>query len=116
MNKLKSKQIMEGIGQDPRIGLHYNNPSFGYGGYCLPKDTKQLSANFKDIPTELIHAIIDSNDTRKKHITNMILREDPKVVGIYRLTMKNESDNFRQSTIQDVIPHLQKTNIHEVHK
>jgi|SRR5690625_2600904 len=111
MNQLNSKQIIEGVGLDPRIGLHYNNPSFGYGGYCLPKDTKQLSANFKDIPTELIHAIIDSNDTRKKHITSMILKSDPKVVGIYRLTMKADSDNFRQSAIQDVIQHLQKKNI-----
>lgn len=105
-NHLNTRQIIEGIGQDPRIGLHYNNPSFGYGGYCLPKDTKQLAANFKDIPNELIQAIIDSNDTRKKHIAEMILKRDPEVVGVYRLTMKADSDNFRQSAIQDVIHNI----------
>jgi len=111
LNGLDTKQIIEGIGHDPRIGSHYNNPSFGYGGYCLPKDTKQLAANFKDIPNELINAIVDSNATRKKHIAKMILKYEPKVVGIYRLTMKAGSDNFRQSAIQDVINILIKENI-----
>lgn len=111
LNGLDTKQIIEGMGHDPRIGSHYNNPSFGYGGYCLPKDTKQLAANFKDIPNELINAIVDSNTTRKKHIAKRILNYEPKVVGIYRLTMKTGSDNFRQSAIQDVINHLLEENI-----
>src|SRR5699024_4496087 len=111
LNGLDTKQIIEGIGHDPRIGSHYNNPSAGYGGYCLPKDTKQLAANCKDIPNELINAIVDSNATRKKHIAKMILKYEPKVVGIYRLTMKAGSDNFRQSAIQDVINILIKENI-----
>ena len=100
---LDSKQIIEGIGLDPRIGAHYNNPSFGYGGYCLPKDTKQLLANFEDVPNEIIRAIVNSNDTRKHHIADMITKRNPKVVGVYRLTMKTGSDNFRQSAIQDII-------------
>ncbi|MBN6205750.1 nucleotide sugar dehydrogenase, partial [Ralstonia pickettii] len=100
---LDSKQIIEGIGLDPRIGGHYNNPSFGYGGYCLPKDTKQLLVNFEGVPNEIIRAIVDSNDTRKSHIADMIAKRNPKVVGVYRLTMKAGSDNFRQSAIQDVI-------------
>lgn len=111
MNGLDTKQIITGIGHDPRIGSHYNNPSFGYGGYCLPKDTKQLAANFKDIPNELINAIVDSNDTRKRHVADMILKRNPKTVGIYRLTMKTGSDNFRQSSIQDVIIHLQASGV-----
>src|SRR5699024_3150104 len=100
---LNTQQIVEGIGHDPRIGSHYNNPSFGYGGYCLPKDTKQLLANFKDVPNNIVQAIVDSNDTRKQHIADQIITRKPKTVGIYRLTMKTGSDNFRQSAIQDVI-------------
>lgn len=100
---LDTKTLIEGIGLDPRIGLHYNNPSFGYGGYCLPKDTKQLLANFSDIPSKLIKAIVDSNSVRKDHIADTILANNPKVVGIYRLVMKSVSDNFRSSSIQGVI-------------
>jgi len=111
MNGLDTKQIIEGVGFDPRIGSDYNNPSFGYGGYCLPKDTKQLRANFRDIPNNLINAIVDSNDTRKKHVADMILKQKPKVVGIYRLTMKSGSDNFRQSAIQDIIDHMYKAGV-----
>jgi len=111
MNGLDTKQIIEGVGHDPRIGSHYNNPSFGYGGYCLPKDTKQLKANFKDIPNNLINAIVDSNDTRKEHVADMILKRNPEVVGIYRLTMKTGSDNFRQSAIQDVIDHMYEAGV-----
>lgn len=103
---LNTQQIVEGMGHDPRIGDHYNNPSFGYGGYCLPKDTKQLAANFKGIPNNMIDAIVDANVTRKQHIANQILASKPNVVGIYRLTMKTGSDNFRQSAIQDVIHHI----------
>lgn len=114
LNGLDTKQIIEGVGHDPRIGPHYNNPSFGYGGYCLPKDTKQLKANFKDIPNELINAIVDSNDTRKKHVSDMILKHDPKKVGIYRLTMKTGSDNFRQSAIQDVINQMYEAGVEVV--
>ena len=103
---LNAKQIIEGVGLDPRIGGHYNNPSFGYGGYCLPKDTKQLLANFEGIPNNIVGAIVDSNETRKDHIAQMILERNPKTVGIYRLTMKTGSDNFRQSAIQGVIERL----------
>lgn len=108
---LNAQHIIEGIGLDPRIGGHYNNPSFGYGGYCLPKDTKQLLANFEGIPNEIISAIVRSNDTRKDHIAQMILERQPKVVGIYRLTMKTDSDNFRQSAIQGVMERLQQKGV-----
>lgn len=108
---LNTRDIIEGIGLDPRIGTHYNNPSFGYGGYCLPKDTKQLLANYSDVPQNLIEAIVKANDTRKKHITQMVLNQNPKIVGIYRLTTKKDSDNFRKSAIQSIIEMLKKRNI-----
>jgi|SRR5690625_107455 len=108
---LDTKQIVEGVSLDPRIGNHYNNPSFGYGGYCLPKDTKQMLANFKDVPNNIIQAIVDSNQTRKNHIADMITKRNPETVGIYRLTMKTDSDNFRQSAIQDVITQLKASDV-----
>lgn len=114
MRNLDTKSIIEGVCLDPRIGNHYNNPSFGYGGYCLPKDTKQLKANFKDVPENLISAIVESNDTRKKHIANTIMKKNPKTVGIYRLTMKAGSDNFRASAIQDIVQKLIKNNINVI--
>ena len=111
MNNLNTKDIIEGVCLDPRIGDHYNNPSFGYGGYCLPKDTKQLLANFKEIPQNMIKAIVESNTTRKKHVADMILKKNPKVVGIYRLIMKSNSDNFRASAIQSVIQYLNDSGV-----
>lgn len=112
-NSLDSKQIIDGLSLDKRIGNFYNNPSFGYGGYCLPKDTKQLLANFSDTPQSIIEAIIQSNQLRKDHVTNKILKLNPNVVGFYRLTMKSNSDNFRDSAIQSVIKRIEK-NIPEI--
>ena len=108
---LNTKDIIDGVSLDPRIGKYYNNPSFGYGGYCLPKDSRELFSSYGEIPENIIEAVVMANDTRKRYLVNFIEKENPKIVGIYRLIMKRKSDNFRESSIRDIIEYLKEDNI-----